>query len=491
MAEASIDSSDEDIFQNYAGKKGTKPYRFEPKRRRLNVDQPGNVGSRVAPLTYLRIFDTGEVFPRFLQVKFKWQQIRLVNRMSVNPNVGFVKNVFKIPTKLYNKLVVQQEAFAGYLEFRRGNRWGVTSNQNVLLMAQNHFGQYYINVDCKSISNVEETLKSLGDIAKSPLELKITDYPLKRIPSHFLDGISVGSLMIRNTKLEEIDDEAFTSLQNTIFSLEIMNTSLKSLSASSMKNLSTLEVLIISEDGNLQNSITADDTKDLPSTISSFDITYTSLKIIGNNAFSNMKILRYLSLSRNKLTSLPDNAFPMKLETLDLSLKEKDEREKGNYCDGSGMLYHYKTFDQLLSYFCSDHIDVFRGAESGRQDDTKVFESGTYQFQSVSGNSLGAVVKETKLDRGGDGGGGGGGGCMKLKNLLEEKLAYCVLCNHFRRLNTLIGFPDPENMDIENTFTLFAHFLSPLVRSFCTSDEAAQPVVRQNNLSDRNCPEMG
>ncbi|KAG1675696.1 hypothetical protein GQR58_014563 [Nymphon striatum] len=36
-------------------------------------------------------------------------------------------------------------------------------------------------------------------------------------------------------------------------------------------------------------------------------------------------------------------------------------------------------------------------------------------------NSLGAVVKETKLVRGGDGGGGGGGGCMKLKNLLDEK----------------------------------------------------------------------
>ncbi|KAG1689937.1 Insulin-like growth factor-binding protein complex acid labile subunit [Nymphon striatum] len=181
------------------------------------------------------------------------------------------------------------------------------------------FGQYYINVDCKSISNVEETLKSLGDIAKSPLELKITDYPLKRIPSHFLDGISVGSLMIRNTKLEEIDDEAFTSLRNSIFSLEIMNTSLKSLSASSMKNFSTLEVLIISEDGNLQNSITADDTKDLPSSIDSLDITHTSLKIIGNNAFSNMKMLRYLSLRGNKLTSLPDNAFPMKLEILDLS----------------------------------------------------------------------------------------------------------------------------------------------------------------------------
>ncbi|KAG1672672.1 Trafficking protein particle complex subunit 11 [Nymphon striatum] len=47
MAEASIDSSDEDIFQNYAGKKGIKPYRFESKRRRLNVDQPGNVGSRM------------------------------------------------------------------------------------------------------------------------------------------------------------------------------------------------------------------------------------------------------------------------------------------------------------------------------------------------------------------------------------------------------------------------------------------------------------
>ncbi|KAG1663195.1 Soluble guanylate cyclase 88E [Nymphon striatum] len=43
MVEASIDSSDEDIFQNYAGKNGIKPYRFEPKRRRLNVDQHGNV----------------------------------------------------------------------------------------------------------------------------------------------------------------------------------------------------------------------------------------------------------------------------------------------------------------------------------------------------------------------------------------------------------------------------------------------------------------
>ncbi|KAG1675517.1 Down syndrome cell adhesion molecule-like protein Dscam2 [Nymphon striatum] len=41
MVEASIDSSDEDIFQNYAGKNGIKPYRFEPKRRRLNVDQHG------------------------------------------------------------------------------------------------------------------------------------------------------------------------------------------------------------------------------------------------------------------------------------------------------------------------------------------------------------------------------------------------------------------------------------------------------------------
>ncbi|KAG1682538.1 Sulfotransferase 1C2A [Nymphon striatum] len=39
MVEASIDSSDEDIFQNYAGKNGIKPYRFELKRRRLNVDQ--------------------------------------------------------------------------------------------------------------------------------------------------------------------------------------------------------------------------------------------------------------------------------------------------------------------------------------------------------------------------------------------------------------------------------------------------------------------
>ncbi|KAG1670336.1 KICSTOR complex protein SZT2 [Nymphon striatum] len=38
----------------------------------------------------------------------------------------------------------------------------------------------------------------------------------------------------------------------------------------------------------------------------------------------------------------------------------------------------------------------------------------------ISGlTNLGAVVKETKLVRGGDGGGGGGGGCMKLKNLLE------------------------------------------------------------------------
>ncbi|KAG1673526.1 Decaprenyl-diphosphate synthase subunit 1 [Nymphon striatum] len=43
MVEASIDSSDEDIFQNYAGKNGIKPYRFEPKRRRLNVDQHGNL----------------------------------------------------------------------------------------------------------------------------------------------------------------------------------------------------------------------------------------------------------------------------------------------------------------------------------------------------------------------------------------------------------------------------------------------------------------
>ncbi|KAG1676009.1 hypothetical protein GQR58_014453 [Nymphon striatum] len=43
MVEASIDSSDEDIFQNYAGKNGIKPYRFEPKRRRLNVDQHGNI----------------------------------------------------------------------------------------------------------------------------------------------------------------------------------------------------------------------------------------------------------------------------------------------------------------------------------------------------------------------------------------------------------------------------------------------------------------
>ncbi|KAG1682588.1 Ataxin-7-like protein 1 [Nymphon striatum] len=42
MVEASIDSSDEDIFQNYAGKNGIKPYRFEPKRRRLNVDQHGS-----------------------------------------------------------------------------------------------------------------------------------------------------------------------------------------------------------------------------------------------------------------------------------------------------------------------------------------------------------------------------------------------------------------------------------------------------------------
>ncbi|KAG1696962.1 Histone deacetylase 3 [Nymphon striatum] len=43
MAEDSIDSSDEDILQNCAVKKGIKPYRFEPKRRRLNVDQPGNL----------------------------------------------------------------------------------------------------------------------------------------------------------------------------------------------------------------------------------------------------------------------------------------------------------------------------------------------------------------------------------------------------------------------------------------------------------------
>ncbi|KAG1714230.1 hypothetical protein GQR58_001711 [Nymphon striatum] len=43
----------------------------------------------------------------------------------------------------------------------------------------------------------------------------------------------------------------------------------------------------------------------------------------------------------------------------------------------------------------------------------------SYQFQSVSSNSLGAAVKETKLVRGGDGGGGGGGGFMKLKNQLD------------------------------------------------------------------------
>ncbi|KAG1674539.1 Protoporphyrinogen oxidase [Nymphon striatum] len=58
MVEASIDSSDEDIFQNYAGKNGIKPYRFEPKRRRLNVDQHaivlGGGISGLATAYYLR-----------------------------------------------------------------------------------------------------------------------------------------------------------------------------------------------------------------------------------------------------------------------------------------------------------------------------------------------------------------------------------------------------------------------------------------------------
>ncbi|KAG1667394.1 hypothetical protein GQR58_018471 [Nymphon striatum] len=53
-----------------------------------------------------------QVFLRFLQVKFKWQQIRLVNRMSVNPNVLTIyfcflrsKTTFEILTRKYHMIL--------------------------------------------------------------------------------------------------------------------------------------------------------------------------------------------------------------------------------------------------------------------------------------------------------------------------------------------------------------------------------------------------
>ncbi|KAG1704001.1 hypothetical protein GQR58_004073 [Nymphon striatum] len=47
------------------------------------------------------------------------------------------------------------------------------------------------------------------------------------------------------------------------------------------------------------------------------------------------------------------------------------------------------------------------------------YHAGEEHIGVNKSNSLGAVIKETKLVRGGDEGSGGGGGCMKLKNLLD------------------------------------------------------------------------
>ncbi|KAG1714563.1 putative phosphoenolpyruvate synthase [Nymphon striatum] len=65
--------------------------------------------------------------------------------------------------------------------------------------------------------------------------------------------------------------------------------------------------------------------------------------------------------------------------------KEKDEREKGSYCDGSGKLFHYRTckYNSHCQLQTNDHINMFRGGESGCQDDTKVFERGTVLEKSV------------------------------------------------------------------------------------------------------------
>ncbi|KAG1669927.1 NGFI-A-binding [Nymphon striatum] len=67
MVEASIDSSDEDIFQNYAGKNGIKPYRFEPKRRRLNVDQHAPPPSRGTTKKAQLIMSMPEEDPRRME----------------------------------------------------------------------------------------------------------------------------------------------------------------------------------------------------------------------------------------------------------------------------------------------------------------------------------------------------------------------------------------------------------------------------------------
>ncbi|KAG1693345.1 Zinc finger protein 37A [Nymphon striatum] len=62
MAESAIDSSsDEDISRNYAGKRGIKPYGFEPKRRRrLHVDQPGVCEENENDFPFVRAIDFGE-----------------------------------------------------------------------------------------------------------------------------------------------------------------------------------------------------------------------------------------------------------------------------------------------------------------------------------------------------------------------------------------------------------------------------------------------
>ncbi|KAG1663977.1 Leucine-rich repeat transmembrane protein FLRT3 [Nymphon striatum] len=188
----------------------------------------------------------------------------------------------------------------------------------------------FYEIDCKDkkdlitykFSDIRENIATAMK-GQNPMIFTFENLKEPKLYDNFFKDIFMLYLIITDSNIEDISDNAFNGNEESLRVLNIGKSNLKKIPVGALKNLKLLTTLIMSN-SNI-TTISKLEMEELPSTIEYLNFDGNQINSIGKNAFAkSFPRLRYLGLSKNILSSF--------LETTPKSLRKL-------FLDGNNLKY--------------------------------------------------------------------------------------------------------------------------------------------------------
>lgn len=128
-----------------------------------------------------------------------------------------------------------------------------------------------------------ESLRRIAEKEQQILYLKLKNIPLNnKLPSFLFDGLHIIHLIIQNSTISTVNDEAFSGQEEKLLSLDLSHNRLESVPTPSIEQLGGLETLVLN---------------------------FNNIKVLHEGCFRGLSSLLHLSLYGNKISTIHDSAF--------------------------------------------------------------------------------------------------------------------------------------------------------------------------------------